>query len=402
MNMRRLRSFGWVAMLIPVVLVGWYLLRPKPEAVDIVEISRGLVEVVIEEEGETRVRDVYQISAPIAGKLERLELDAGDEVVRGQRVARVRPVDPPIRDSRTRRELAAATLAASAMVRLARAELAQAHSLLRFAQSDLERAQQLSANNNISRRALEQAMLEVDGKQAQVQRAEANLELRQSELDYARIRESQPTALVTDWPEDQCCVAVVAPETGVVLRILTESEQVVQAGTAILETGNPRDLEIVVDLLSADAVRISSGTMAGIEDWGHDKVLEARVRRIDPAGFTKISALGIEEQRVNVILDIISPAEDWASLGHAFRVLVRLQVSQNEDALRVPLGALFRVGNDWAVFVNDDGVASERHIVLGRFSDIYAEVLDGMTAGENVIVYPSDQISDGVAIEARE
>jgi len=374
---------------------------PQPVAVDLAAVDRGRLEVTVDEEGETQVKDIYRISAPITGKLERVDIEVGDRVLAGQRIARVRPVDPPIRDIRSRLEMSATSKAAGAAVLLAEAQVRQAESNLKFARNDLSRAQTLADKGVISSRAREEAELNLSVKQAEVRKAEAGLELRRREFQSARMRELEPNQMQSQGAEDQCCVAITAPSGGVVLKVLTESEQVVQAGTTLLETGDPHDLEIVVDLLSSDAVGIAPGTSARIEDWGGKGVLDAKVKRVDPAAFTKVSALGIEEQRVNVVLDFVSGPEAWRDLGHAFKVTVRIITSDRDDVLRIPLGALFRHDQDWAVYTKQDGQAKLTPVKLGKFSLTHAEALAGIMQGDLVVMFPSDQISDSIAVKQR-
>lgn len=396
------RTVSWtLAGLTVAAAAAWYLFAAEPVAVDTAQAGRGAIEVTVTAEGETRVRDVYSISAPITGKLERLNLHVGDKVTKAQRVASLRPVDPPIRDVRSRLELAAATRAAEAAVGVAEAQVRQATSALGFARAEFDRASELVKRKVISQAAMDQAELNIRVKEAELKQAEASLELRRQELATARAREMEPLQLSATVSEDQCCMAVTAPVDGTVLRIVTESEQVVQAGAPILELGDTGDLEIVVDLLSTDAVGIVPGMAARIEDWGGEGFLEAKVRRIDPAGFTKVSALGIEEQRVNAILDFTGPREQRESLGHAFKVLVRIVKSRTDDALTVPIGTLFRHKGNWAAYTVEDGVARLKELDLGRFSMTHAEVLGGLSDGDTVIVHPGDQVADGVAVRQR-
>ncbi|MBL4598430.1 MAG: HlyD family efflux transporter periplasmic adaptor subunit [Rhizobiaceae bacterium] len=396
-----IKRLGLLTIILAIGAGGYLMIRPQPVSVDVVEIVRGDIETTVDEEGKTRVKDVYRISAPMTGKLERLSVKVGDYLAAGERIARIRSVDPPIRDLRTRRELAAATKAARAMVLLSGAEIAKANSSLSFARSDLERAKRLVKSKTITVRRLEQAELEVAVKEALVTEANANLELRRRQLESAQARQLQPIDLSTAVTEDQCCVALVTPVAGSVLQLFAESERVVLAGSHILDVGNIKDLEIVVDLLSADAVTITAGTQARIEDWGGKEILNARVRSVDPAGFTKISALGIEEQRVNVILDITDPKKAWEKLGHSYRVTVRVITSHKTDVLRIPISALFRVENNWASYVDENGTSTLKLLKLGNFSLTHAEVLSGLEQGEKVIVFPSDQITDGSMIEIR-
>jgi len=397
-----LKRISIVMLVFVVLFAAYYMIKPRPVLVDMVVIARGDIETTIDEEGETRVKDIYRVSAPVAGKLERLDVRIGTRMAKGQRFARIRPVDPPIRDIRTRRELSAATKAAQAYVDLAQAEIDKARSALKFSKAELERALALTRSQTISARTLQQAELDVAVKTAQLAEAVASLEFRRREMESARARELQPIHISRTQVEDQCCVAVVAPVSGTILRLLSESERVVQAGTPLVEIGNLKNLEIVVDLLSADAVAITSGSLARIEGWGGAAPLNARVRRIDPAGFTKVSALGIEEQRVNVILDFTDPPQRWLKLGHSYRIIVRLITSYKKNVLSVPISALFRTANQWSVYAEDKGVAKLRPIELGTFSLTFAEVLSGLEEGVKVIVYPSDKIENNVPVVERQ
>ena len=397
----------WIKRLLLLVFIGllgvggWYAIKPQPIPVDIVKITRGEIETTIDEEGKTRVREVYRISAPISGKLERLTVRAGDHVEKGERLARLRPVDPPIRDARTRKELAAATATARASVRLAEAEINRAKTALEFSQIELERAERLAKMNTISDRALQQAQMDVAIKKTLLEEARASHDLRRQQLEAAKVRQLLPTQLSSSQLQDQCCIAVVAPASGTILKIATESEQVVPAGMALVDIGDLKNMEIVVDLLSSEAVAISKGTKARIENWGEKGVLNAVVRRKNPAAFTKISALGIREQRVNVVLDLVEPPEKWASLGHAYSVNVKIITDFRKDGLRLPLGALFRNKDDWAVYARKGDKAILTPVKLGTFSRTYAQVLSGLKENDEVIVYPNDRIKNGALIVPR-
>lgn len=376
-------------------------LLPQPIAVDTAAVTRGPLEVTIDEEGRTRIREVYTVSAPVAGKVLRSPLEVGDSVTKDETVtAIIRPTAPAFHDVRTRRELQAAVAAAEAAVAVADVEVIRRQSELQFAESELARARLLGERNAIPQRTLEKTELDVQLARAALQQARANRELRKRELESARARLVGPEDL-PNADDSECCIAVRAPASGKVLKLMHESEQVVQAGEPLLEIGDPHDLEIVVDLLSADAVRIARGAAARIENWGGDHDLHAVVERIDPAGFTKVSALGIEEQRVNVILRITDPPERWRQLGHEFRVYVRITAWRSENVLRVPIGALFRSGDRWAVFVFDDGRARLTPIELGHRNSEMAQVLSGLAAGERVILHPSDRIVDGSSVVER-
>ncbi len=398
---KRILGAGLVAL----IAAGFvYALMPQPVSVDVATIDRGPMETTIDEEGVTRIRDIYVVSAPVGGKVRRTSLRVGDPVEMGETtVAVLLPVDPSFLDVRARRELEAAIEAARAGVALAEAEIARAESELRLAESDLQRAMRLAESRTISERSLEQANVDVETRKAELRQAESNRVLRQRELESAEARLLQPGELPEDLENNQCCVVIPAPVSGVVLRIVAESEQVVPAGAPLLEIGDPGNLEVVVDLLSDDAVQVDANTEAYIEAWGGGEALMAVVRRVDPTGFTKVSALGIEEQRVKAVLDIVDRPEKWQRLGHEFRVFVRIRVWSGADVVRVPLGALFRAGSDWAVYrVTDDGRAELVRVEIDHRNDRHAELVSGLEPADMVILHPSDRIEAGVAVVARE
>lgn len=395
----------WLRRLVILALViaigaGVYLaLRVKPVLVDVATIERGPMEVTIDEEGIARVRDVYTLSSPIAGHLERVTLDEGDPVKADETVvASIHPLDPPFLDERTRNELTAAVEAARSSVRLAEAELESARTAKALAQSELNRMTKLAENNFVSESALERTASDVKLKQAQIESAEANVRLRQAELASAEARLFQPRGAERRPTGGDCCIQITSPVDGVVLKVIARSAQAVASGARIAEIGDPGNVEIAIDLLSKDAVRLRPGGKAVITDWGGEGTFTATIRRIDPAAFTKVSALGIEEQRVNALLD---PDEVPDGLGHEYRVFARLVVWSGEDVLTVPIGALFRESGDWAVFVAGDGRASLRKIAIGHMNASHAEITGGLEAGETVILYPSDLIADGSPIEIR-
>ncbi len=380
-----------------------FALTPRPVPVDGEAVTRGLLRVTVDEEGKTRIRDVFVVSAPFGGKFLRSPLHVGDYVEKGQTVvAVVEPAPPPLLDVRSQKEGLAAAKAAQATVELATAELKQARSELEFARSDYERAKALRKTRVAAKRTLEEAKMAFETKSARVSRAEANLRLRQRELERAQARLTDSTErLGPGTAVTACCYEVRSPESGQVLKLVAESEQSLNMGTPLVEIGDPRKLEIVVELLSADAVRVKRGARATIEDWG-GKPLEARVKRVEPSGFTKVSALGIEEQRVKVILELAGKAEDYERLGHEFRVFAKINTYENKRALRVPIGALFRNDEAWGVFVIKDDYASRRIIEIGQRNMRYAEVGAGLSEGERVILYPSDLISEGISIVQRQ
>lgn len=392
-----------IAALVALGVVSLFVwaLWPQPVPVDLATIGKGSLEVTVEDEGITRIREVYTISAPIGGKVLRSLLEVGDKVQANKTVvAAIEPTAPELLDVRSQRVNEAAVRAAQAAVGLAEAQLLQAEAQLEFARGDLRRAEELASRNTISERALEKARLDVTSAEAAVASAKATLEVRKRELESAKARLIQPGQ--GHERSASCCVQVLSPIDGRVLEVIVESEQVVQAGAPLLSLGDPSDLEIVVDFLSRDAVRIKPGAPARIESWGGDEVLEAKVRRVEPTGFTKVSALGIEEQRVKVLLDFTGPPELWRDLGHNFRVIARVVVWRADDVMLVPLGALFRVGESWAVFVVEDGVARRRLIRIGERNLVAAQVIDGLQPGEQVVLHPSDRVLEGVRVAPRD
>lgn len=375
-----------------------YALMPQPVAVDMAVVDRGPLDVTVEEEGVARIRDIFRVSAPITGRVERLPVDVGDEVTAGRTVvAAIHPVQPSLLDVRTRSELRGVVDAAKAAVTLAEAQVESAETNVRLKRADLERAKALAGNATISVSAFERVGADVETAEAHLKEMQAALDLRRSELASAEARLMGPEA----GTGSDVSVTVLAPTDGTVLDLLSESEQVVLSGGPLLEVGDPADLEIVVHLLSADAVGIAPGAAAEVDGWG-GPTLAARLRRIDPAAYTKVSALGIEEQRVDAVFEITSPREAWQRLGHQFRVVVQIPVWSAEDALRVPLGALFRRGDAWHVFTVVDGRARPVPVTIGHRNSRFAEVIDGLAEGATIVLHPSDRVVDGVALEPRE
>lgn len=388
------------------VLLALWALRAPPVPVDTAEITRGTLEVTVTEEGRTRVRDVYTVSTPVAGTIERTPREVGDTVTAGETVvASIRPSVPGFLDARSLREAEAVVAAAEAMVESARAQVRETEAQLAFAKSEHARAFELHQKEAVSASRLEEVQTALKTAEARVASAQATLTAYRHVQQMAQARMLGPH--VDDHRgvgdgEGDCCLPIYAPVDGRVLTIQHESEQVVSAGTALIEIGDPRELEVVVDLLSSDAVRIGEGAAARIDGWGGQKPLAARVRTIEPAGFTKVSALGIEEQRVRVILHFEGLPEERPGLGHGYRVMAHVAVERIENALLVPLAALFRRGDTWAVFVADrDGRARERVVTLGARTGREAVVLTGLDAGARVVLHPSDRVSESTRLRER-
>ena len=395
--MTRARLLRIVLVVAVLAAVGLWAFRPQPVPADFGIVERGPLEVTVEEEGRTRVRDRYVVSAPLPGHMTRVELDAGDPVVAGKTVlAQFQAADPALLDLRTRAELEARLRAAESAVGGSRAERDRIGTELSFAQTQLKRAQQLVEDRVISRVELETTLRQVETLERALQSAEFAVRTAQHQVELARA-----SLLQVRTDRRGALIPLYSPVDGVVLRILQESESVVPTGQPLLEVGNLDDLEIVSDLLSSAAVGVKPGQLVHIEQWGGARPLRGRVRRVEPSGFTKISALGVEEQRVNVIVDFDEPREGWRSLGDGYRVEVRIVTWRGEDVLKVPTSSLFRHDSKWAVYTVEEGRAHRQEIEIGERNGLEAQVLSGLEPGDRIVVYPSEAIEDGVKVEAR-
>ncbi len=394
-TLRRLLIWGGTIVILIAIGVS---LAPKPLPADFDRVTRGLLRVTIDEEGETRVRDRYVVSAPLAGRVLRIELEPGDPVIGGDTVlATFQPTDPVLLDARSRAEAEARAKAAEAALGRADADRDRALAELKKAESDLARVRKLAADKIVSTERLEAAELDHDTRQKAVRAAEFAVRTSAYDLEVARAALVEPGgASASRQP-----ILLRSPIDGVVLKRLRESESVVPAGEPLLEVGDPADLEIVSDLLSTDAVKVRAGQKVLIEQWGGDAPLSGVVRRVEPSGFMKISALGVEEQRVNVVVDFADPRDAWQSLGDGFRVEVRIVTWEEDDVLIVPTSSLFRHQDGWAVFAVEEGHAALRPVEIGQRNGLAAQVLGGLEDGQQVIVHPSDSIEDGVAVEER-
>lgn len=394
---------AWIGVGVAVVAALAWLAWPSPVPVDIAKAQRGAMETTIDEEARTRVRQVYTVSAPLSGTILRSGREVGDFVKANETVVAVmKPTAPSFHDPRLHQELAAALSAAEAAVGLAEAERRRVEAALTYARQQLRRVQTLAGNGTVSRSTLDKATAEADTNEAALARAVAELQVRRNERDSAAARLKNPVdSALTTGDGDGCCIQIRAPVTGQVLSLLKKSEVVVQAGTPLIEVGDPQDLEIVAELLSADAVQVKAGADVRIDGWGGEAV-KGRVRRVEPSGFLKISALGIEEQRVRAIIDFVDPPERRANLGHDYRVIVHIATWKGDNVLTVPIGTLFRVGDDWAVFKVVNGRATSTAITVGHRNNRTAEVLSGLAEGDEVVLHPSDRVSDGSRVARRE
>ncbi len=380
----------------------FYAFQPRPLAVDLAEVTVAPMMVTIDEEGRTQVREVYVVSAPVAGRKLRITKKVGEAVkARETILAAIEPSDPAFLDVRSSAEAKARIKAAEAARTLAEAELQRMLAELKFARADLARAQVLAKKGTISKREMERAELGVRTREAAVSTARAGLRVKQFDLETASAALIDPGMNGKTGAAD-CCVNVRSPIDGQILRVVRESAAVVPVGAPLVEVGNPDALEIIVDLLSSDAVQVQTGDDVIIEDWGGGEKLTGRVRRIEPTGFTKISALGIEEQRVNVLIDFADPGQDHTRLGHGYRVETRIVIWRGEEILQIPMSALFHHGNDWAAFTVQDGRAHLKTLQIGKTNGLQAQVLGGLTSGDKVVQHPSDVLTDGRKIVARQ
>ena len=398
-----IKRAGWVAAIgLAAAGAAWFA-WPRPIAVDIAAVATGPMEVTVDDEGKTRVRHVYTVSAPIAGRVLRISppRHVGDEVTADETVVAVmQPMVPSFLDVRSREELEAAHAAAKAAISLAEAEVRRLEAALEFARSDLQRAEALARTQTISAKALDKARLDAEVNDAALVSAKAQLDVRRHELHSVAARLLDPSeANLRSSPA--CCIELKAPVSGRVLKIIQESEATVLPSAPLIDVGDPLDLEIVADLLSTDAVRITPGAPVRIDGWGGAPI-RARVTRVDPAGFLKVSALGIEEQRVRTTIDFIDPPGAWSRLGHDYRIYVHVTTWKSDSALTLPVGALFRNGESWAVFAVKDGRARVTDVTIGHRNSRVAEILSGLVEGETVVLHPSDRIKEGTAVSQRE
>ena len=380
---------------------------PRPTMVDIGEVTRGEMIVTIDEEGRTRVSDAYVVSTPIAGRLRRVEVNPGDPVERGTTiVAHMLPTNPAALDIRTREQARAAVAAAGAALRVSRADLNAAIANRDAAESELERARKLAERGVTSSAALDRAQQASRVASANVDTAEAAISMREAEVANAQAQligfddQGLAAAIESGRSPD---IPLYAPASGRILRIMQQSETTLPAGAPVMEIGNiESDLEVVVELLSTDAVQVAPGDRAIIDDWGGLETLSGEVVRVDPFGVSKFSALGVEEQRVTAVIRFTDPAEAHAGLGHGYRVETRVVVWEDDDTVIVPSSALFRSGGNWAVFSVEDGTARLRTIELGRNNGTQAQVLNGLAQGEQVILFPSSGLRDGMRVAQRQ
>jgi len=399
MKIQRGRLMLWGSAALLLALIVWSF-RPQPVPVDLATVSRGNLRVTIDEEGMTRVRERYVVSAPVAGRMQRVELEPGDKVVANRTVlASFMPATPTPLDPRARAEAEARLKSAQAARDQARVAVQRARTELAFSQSELARYREIAKFGGTTEERL--AALELDARTREVQIKAAELGLQTAEHEVEAVRAVLRQFTNPSNAAEPGGLTLRSPVGGTVLRVHQESEALVPAGTPLIEVGNPDELEIVADLLSTDAVKVQPGFAVLIEGWGGETTLHGRVRLVEPAGFTKISALGVEEQRVNVIIDFDDPGGPAKKLGDGYRVEISVIIWERPAVLKVPTSALFRVGDAWAVFAVREGKAAQTEIRIGQRNAIEAELVSGLNEGDQVIVHPGDTIANGVIVVSR-
>ncbi len=390
---------AWMAVAaVPAIALLAWAFMPAATEVELAAVTQGRFERAVQEDGKTRLRERYLVSTPLTGRITRLRLKQGDPVQLNDTVALLLPLNPTLLDERTRAELRARTGAVEASVARARANMERAQAALEQSRNELRRSEALTRQGFVSSNQNETGQLNVRLREKELESARQEEDAARHELQQSRIALQQFSGK-TGAP--QRAYEIKAPVAGKVVKLLLQSEGMVAGGTALMELGDPSQLEVVVDILTEDAAQITPGTPVRLSNWGGTDVLEGRVRLIEPGAFTKVSALGVEEQRVNAIVDLSSPAPLWRSLGDGFKVDVRVLVQVVENAVMVPVSALFPLGARSGLFVLEQGRARMREIEVAARNGAQAWVRTGLSPGTQVIVYPDSKLKDGDAVRAR-
>lgn len=397
--MQKKRWFLVSALLAAIALAIGYAFLPKAVPVETVKVARGTLAVTVQEEGKTRVKDRFTVSSPVAGIAGRVALEVGDRVTRGQTLVSIEPAPPPFLDRRRQETAQARIDAAVAALESAKENARATAARETYARANLDRTAKLQESGIATRDALEAAESQAGQEAATLRAAEAAVKVAESELEAARAELLSSTTNGSRSPKER--VAVRSPVGGRVLAVPHKSEGAVREGEPLIVIGNPGSLEVEVDVLSADAVRIRPGQQVRFTRWGGEGTLEGTVATVEPAGFTKVSALGVEEQRVLVIAEITSPRERWSGLGDGYRLEASFLLWEGNEVLQVPSGALFRQGDGWAAFVAKQGKARLRPVQVGKRNGLSAEILSGLSEGESVIVHPNEQIRDATRVRER-
>ena len=389
-----------IAVLIILLLIWGFW--PQPVFVDAIEAKRAPLTITIEEEGRTRVVDRYIISAPVDGVACRQHLDVGDEVTQGQVLLGITPLESQVLDPRTRVQTEAQVAAAESALHAAEQQAEAAEAAAKLAVIEHERLKPLLEKGVVSSDAFDKASTQVQTTAAAQRSADFQVEVARYELQAAKtVLEYTAADRIAAKGEVEERIPVASPINGRVLKVTRECEGPVRTGDTLIEVGDPTVLEVEVDVLSADAVKIKPGMKVLFERWGGEQPLEGVVRLIEPVGFMKISALGVEEQRVLVISDFTSPAEQWQRVGDGYRVEAKFILWHEDDVLQVPASSLFRYKEGWAIFVVKDDHAERRVVKVGQRNGLVAQILEGVNEGEAVVNHPSDDVEDGVRVTGR-
>ena len=405
-----MKRWSWILVLAALAGAGIFLgFRPQPVSVEAGKATLGRLRVTVEEEGKTRLRSRYVISSPVGGYTPRLKWKAGDAVRGGEAITSLEPPAPAILDARTLEQGAARVKAAEAALPVAEARIRTLEEQVKVAQSDLDywrgqraRDETLRKSGDVAAEKLERDIAELRRVEATVSAAERAIVTARAEVESARAEVASAKSALRRTTAGSLTgerIPVTAPVGGRVIRVIRESEGLVTPGEPLIEIGNANALEVVVELLSADAVKVGPGTRVILTRWGGDKPLEARVRVIEPGGFTKVSALGVEEQRVRVVSDLISPESEWKELGDGYRVEAAFVLWESGSVLQVPANTLFRHQDRWSVFVVEDRVARRRHVDVGHRNALAAEIVSGLKDGDIVISHPDETVDDGKSVE---
>jgi len=390
---RRLPLIGAV-LLIALIVTG---LWPRPIPVEVAAVARGPLFVTVDEEGMTRVRNRYVVAAPVSGQLRRIDWKAGAAVEAGRTVlAMLEPSGADFLDTRSQAQAEARVRAAGAAQEAAQAQRERAAAAARMYAAELQRAQKLRAEQVASVQEFDLAQMRAETAAQDVRAAEFGLKVAEFEWQQAKALLQRGAGAAGGMGTEP--LAITSPVSGRILRVYQESTRVVPAGFALVEVGDPTDLEVRIEALSRDGVAIVPGARVLLEQWGGPAPLTARVRHVEPSAFTKISALGVEEQRVYVIADFVDPVERRPTLGDNYRVEARIVTWENADALRAPAGALFQRAGGWQTFAVEAGRSVRRDVKVGRSNGVETEVLDGLREGDRVVIYPGDKVADGMRV----
>jgi HlyD family secretion protein len=385
----------WSAAALALALLAWAALREPVQMVSVTTVTRAALEQSFVEEGKTRLKQRYVVTAPVAGRVRRISLQPGDAVRAGQVLAEIEPISASLLDARARSQAQAEVASSDTALQAARQRIGAAQTSSAVAQKELQRITSLAASGMVTASLLDQTRAQADNAAAALSTARADVQMAQQRLQAAQALQGDEGRAGRDK-----LLSVTAPVDGIIVKRTQESATPVAVGQVLLEIGNPQALEIEVEVLSSDAVRLKPAGKARVVRWGGEGVLEATITRVEPGGFTKISALGVEEQRTRVILDFASPQQQWAALGDAYRVEVEFIVRQEKDVLQIASNALFRHADGWAVYRVEAGTARRTPMQPGLRAALATQVLGGLEAGQSVIMQPDDRIKEGTRVQA--